>query len=1308
MPVNKGYETCPTPRPSRFPRKSALRSWVIAAATGLAACLLSCNVSDRNLGDAPIGPVNGTGSLDTANWTRDSVSGNMRIFASPQTLKAGNKALATITVLVFDNNHNPLPNRLVRFGASLGTITAQDTTDADGKATASFVGVPRNAEARILAFADVGDSIASVGTSVQLQGLTVTIVPLSPDTLIDQSVPLTITVADGDGEPVAAAPVKLQGAAAAEGLTDGAGTFRTSVKSDKEGQVKVTAGALGASSEVTIGFWSTPPGTRSRTLLIFADPTRMAAANGETSKIRAVLYDDNHNPIAGKRVAFSASLGLITPADTTDANGEATATFQGFAQNADAIITASYQQGDSTRKATTAVTMAGIQIEVRPANGEARLGDTTPVSLRVRDAKGNALPDVQVTVKGALQSSLRTNGSGTATATVVSNSEQTIIVGASALGASDSAKITYLTDLPTSSIVSKAAVGNLRIFVDRSQLKAGNSDQTTVRVVAFDKFNNPLAGRPVRFTANQGIITATDSTDDKGEATATYRAVPINVDARITASMSVEDSSLSVFTTITLSGLQIDVVPSLTDALLNRTVPVQIKIIDGSGNPVPDATVLFNGNPGQGTTDGEGIYHTAVTSGTQKRVTITAKALGAEDSNYVDFWSVLPTKGENTVSSIRNLRLFSSRSQLRADNSDFAVITVILTNENNNPAAGETVRFTSDLGIIGQSATVDSSGRASVLLHSAPVNGVCKVTATAVGRNLSAATEVQFSGVTLQLAANQTELKVGELASLEAFLKDASGNAIGGDPVSFTLTGPGAFDNGNTSYATVLNPNGRALVRVSASAAGTVVARASALNTADSLVLKYSTNTLRLASNKTSLLAGGGDTAVITATYLKGDGSPDNNSRISFATNAGVILDPTGTTDGNGKVTTRLVSADFSGTATVQATAAQGTAKISVDMRAAAARTIKLTVTADNIAVNGGIATLRAEVADLQGNLVSGEYVNFRLLKGPGGGEAILKPVVQTQAGVAISQFQSGSVTSSYRGTLVVASLGNLADTSKLTISGPAYIVTVSRPEDDSVPVGKGGIVDETTFEFYEGAVVQDINGNAVADGTEVHFSAVVTGLAFGTRVLDHWDGLGTTTTTTKAVYRTVLHDLPFEDINNNLKFDPGIDLDLDGNPSVLSRGEDRNGDGVFDWNPAIHDTWFDFNGNGKCDPGAGENDTVVVNGKTIYADLNGDGIRNPSEILVDRGAIGVCDEPASGDYPYADWETRDYLPAIQFRNNDFAVAIEVSAVTKDGVAHAHLRYPRQFARRLFVNVNAEANGIRDKDGERFLLPQIK
>jgi hypothetical protein len=1269
------------------------------------ACILSCNVTDRNLGDAPVGPQgNPNGSLDTlaGGWVKDSTSRNMSVFVSPHVLKAGNKDKATVTVQVFDVNHNPVAGKAVRFAASLGSITASGVTDSAGKATAQFSSAPRNGEAHILAAATMDDSLTVVGTSVLLAGLTVDVIPLSPDTAVGSNLPVDVTVADGDGEPVASASVSLTGAKDASGITNAAGTFRTGVTRGSEGVAEITAAALGAADSVGIVFWTTPPVSRSRTLLVFADPSRLPAANGETSRIRAVLFDDKHNPIANKPISFSASNGIVTPSGVTDSSGSASAVFQAVAMNADAVITASYKQGESLQSASATVSLVGLQMEINAPATEALLGDTVPLSLRVRDASGRVMPGVQIVLKGASQSSVVTSSSGTAAASVTSSEEKSVTVSATSLGGSDSVKILFLKTLPGSDTTRKVGVGNMRIFAEHSDLRASNTDQTVIKVVAFDKFNNPLAGRPVRFTATTGIITATDTTDAKGEATAVYRAVPFNTNARVTASMTVDDSALAVATTVTLAGLEILVKPQVSQALLNKQVPVTISIIDGAGNPVPDVNIKWNGNPGVGTTDGKGEFNTSVTSGTEKNMSITAEALGASGSGSISFFKTLGSTGE--VNTIRKMRIFSSRSQLRADNSDFAVITVILTNENNNPAAGESVKFTGDLGIINQTSVVDSAGRATAILHSAPVNGVCHVVATAVGRNLSASTDVIFSGVTLKLLPDRTDLKIGELVSLEAFLKDASGNPIGGDAATFTASGAGIFDDSAKSFTASLNPNGRALVRVTALSSGKVSVRAAALNTSDSVDLRFSNNSLSLAAAKSLLAVGGGDSTLVTATYVDGSNNPVANAVIVFAANAGKITRDSVSTDVSGKATTFLKSANFTGVATVQANAPGGVAQAKVSFLAALPKTLKLTISPDNIAVNGGLATLKAVVTDAQGNMVSDQDVNFRIIKGPGGGENVIKPVVATQGGEALSQLASGTVSSQYRGVVVVASIGNLSDTSKLTISGPAHIVTVSRPEDDSIDVPSSGVLDESTFEMFIGAVAQDINGNFVADGTEVHFSAVVTGMAVTRRVLDHWQ----LNSDPKPIYKDYVMDIPFEDINDNLKYDPDIDLNLDDNPLVLRRGEDRNGDGVFDWNPAVHDFWFDINGNGKCDPGVGEDDTVDVGGKTLYADLNGNGVRDHSEIITDAGTPGVCDEPGSGDFPYGRWDVRNFLPDLPFRDNQFAVAIEVSAVTTNGVAHARLRYPRQFAERLFVTVNAEANGVRDRDGERFILRKVK
>jgi hypothetical protein len=225
---------------------------------------------------------------------------------------------------------------------------------------------------------------------------------------------------------------------------------------------------------------------------------------------------------------------------------------------------------------------------------------------------------------------------------------------------------------------------------------------------------------------------------------------------------------------------------------------------------------------------------------------------------------------------------------------------------------------------------------------------------------------------------------------------------------------------------------------------------------------------------------------------------------------------------------------------------------------------------------------------------------------------------------------------------------------------------------------------------------------------------------------------------------------------------DAGIDLDLDNNHTVASRGDDRNGDGVMDYQYGVDDFFWFFSGpepyweaskksvtiSDKSDPRYLPPDTSIdrivtmnirdsIDAGTglpvydttysylydttitfpaidytyeIYADLNKNGLWDRTPIVRDADDDGRFDLPASGDFEYWRWEMLPFWRGekFDFSHNEFAVVVDRSAVTKDGVAYARLTYPRQFARRLNVTVNAEANGIRDRDGERFALPILR
>ena len=738
---------------------------------------------------------------------------------------------------------------------------------------------------------------------------------------------------------------------------------------------------------------------------------------------------------------------------------------------------------------------------------------------------------------------------------------------------------------------------------------------------------------------------------------------------------------------------------------------------------------------------------------------------------------VNPFDSTKVIVGTQQFHLYTSKTQLKADNSDTATIMALLINDHNAPAVGDTVVFSCNLGVIyPDSAAVDKTGWARVTLRSMKVNGPCIVKARAIKSGDTASTVITFGGITVRLESDATDLKINENATVTALLADGSGNPIGGDPITFTTSG-GLFSNNAVTYTTLLDPSGRATINVTSKSASTIKVYAAALNTYDSIPIVYTNNAIGLSATPTTLKTGGTDEAQLVATFVDGSGKPMPNVAVAFSTNAGTITKASAVTDASGKAYSSLKSATFSGTATVVASTYAGNAVVKVTFTATLVRSIKLAISPDNIGVNGGVATLTATVLDSNNNMVSGANVNFRILKSPGGGENIDNPVVTTQNGIAHAQLFAGSVPSMYRACLVSASVGAFADTSKLTISGEPYAISVARPQSDTVTVPRAGVMNDATFDFFAGAVVSDINGNPVADGTRVNFSAVVSGMAVHQRYFVKWSGLGSTLSEKSAVMGYTTLDIPFEDINNNFHMDEN-DLKLDFNDAVASRGDDVNGDGVCDFNPTQHDLWIDFNGNGKIDAGStstpdvmqvpilkdttyrvssdtvireivkivppdtiwfdslmvvshlvtktdtigfrldtvgfsksynGAEPSIIVDGVRIWADLYPNGQWDTTELVRDVNGNGKYDAPASGDRRWWELECLPYWfgQRFDFDKNDFGIAITTSAVTQGGVANAHLTYPRQLARRLIVSVNAEANGVRDRNGERFVLPVI-
>ncbi len=923
---------------------------------------------------------------------------------------------------------------------------------------------------------------------------------------------------------------------------------------------------------------------------------------------------------------------------------------------------------------------------------------------------------------------------------------------------------------------------SLTVWPSASKLKPG--DTAIISAELRDTVNNvALFGDTVYFSSTTGgtfparSFAVVDSMS--GLANITLRGTSkANGNVTVTAvSRRYHDTAQII---ITFNGATLNL--STTNSVIRiRDTATVTALLTIDNQPVNGAAISFTALrarfPGDTT-----AYTTTLNQNGTASVKVTSAATGtavvfvsvnnSRDSImlFFDTTSIVVTPPETPGS--RNFRIFSSRSQLKADNSDTATITAVLLDDNNNPAAGDTIRFKTNLGTIPSFAIVDANGRATVKLTSEATNGTCVITASSPATPEIATTKVVFSGVTVRIEADVTDQKINDNVTITALVTDASGNPNGNDTVKFTTTG-GTFPYYAPPY--LADPNGRAVIKVTSRTAGTITVFAASANTTDSIRIVFTNNALKFdtTGTKNPLLVGGSDSAAIVVSYVNGSGQPVQNALVTFSTNAGTIVKALDTTDALGRASTVIKSATFAGIATIVASTAAGNAVHKISFIATTPKHIKLTASPDNIGVNGIPSLLTAVVTDENSNMVTGADVNFRVLKGPGGGEHIDKPVATSQNGISHAQFFPESVPSQYRGCLIVASVGGIADTTKLTISGEPYAISVSRPQSDTVVVPKAGMLDESTFDYFVGAVVVDINGNPVADGTKVNFSSVVSGMAVHRRTFLGWSGLGSAAEK-KPIYGWGVIDIPFEDINNNFRMDEN-DLKLDYNDAIASRGDDVNGDGKSDFDPRLHDLWYDFNGNGRVDAGAtitpviaqvpttrivvdslckdtiiklatpnsqnyvdsaaivchvylrtdttgftldtvrfdttysGFEPFIVVDGARVWADLYPNGVWDVGELVRDVNGNGNYDVPASGDRQFWEYENLPYWQGVRFNfdKNDYGVAVTTSTPTKNGVAYAKLTYPRQLARRLVVTVNAEANGVRDRTGERFVLPII-
>jgi adhesin/invasin len=688
---------------------------------------------------------------------------------------------------------------------------------------------------------------------------------------------------DGNGSPIAGANVEFAIAFGNASFT-GANTVTTNANGEAiihltstvVGNVRITATYNG--NNITVGspavveFVLDDPSVTAPTTLIEVLRTEAKADLFDRNRVRVVLTDASGNPIAGAAIQFTIASGTAQFVGSgtiiTDAHGSAvadlisnvvgavniTATYNGqpIVNGSPAQVLFVVDQPDPTANTT--------RLEVVATGASADGIAANQVKAVVTDANGNIAVNTAVEFyivngAGALVGSniVHTNAQGEAVINITSNVAGNVQIGASIGGVDivngNPATVNFVTHTPD------LTHGSTIVTVEKDNAEADGTDVVKVKIKIVNKDGNPVAGTSVNFssansnfhfvTGNGPVVT----TDANGEAEVWLTSTVAgqgNITASVGGNTTIQNNPVTVhFITPTVNPTQPDTRLEVTipSALANGTAVTEVEayVTNVSGTPLAGQTVGFYIISGvanfhtvsYAVTDANGRAFVQLVSNTVGNVSVGAIV------NTVDIVNGKPAQVTFTNPQTPNpgnsaTELVVVAATAPADGFTPASVKAHVVDANGDPVNNATVVF-SLTGVAattsGTTVTTNALGEAWIYLTST-VDGTVDITATVEGvaiTNGSPAT-VTFTVVdpgnpgnpVYQLSVVQNNAKADGVAEnrVRVSLKDATGNAITGATVEFTIAGGTAqWTNGNTVTTDV---NGEAVIALTSTTVGVV------------------------------------------------------------------------------------------------------------------------------------------------------------------------------------------------------------------------------------------------------------------------------------------------------------------------------------------------------------------------------------------------------------------------------------------------------------------------------------------------------
>jgi len=445
------------------------------------------------------------GPADTADVTiTDAPVTTVGVSPAAASIAVG--ATVQLSATPQDLNGNPLPGRVVTWAST-----------NPGVATVSSIGLVRGvaAGAATVTVSCEGQTGAAAITVAVVPVASVAVTPPSASVTVGQTVQLTATPKDANGNPLSGRTVTWATSNAAVATVSGTGL----VSAVAVGSATLTATSEGRSGTATVTVSAVPVSS------VTVTPASASVLAGQTVQLSATPKDANGNPLTGRVVTWATSSAAVA---TVNGSGLVTGVAAGTA-----TLTATSEGKSGT--ATVTVTVVPVaSVTVSPASPSVLAGQTVQLTASTTDANGNPLTGRVVTWATSNAAVATVNGSGRVTGVAAGSATIT----ATSEGQSGTATVT-VTAAPVVSVTVSPASASVAVG-QTVQLSAtpkdGSGSTLTGRVVTWATSNAAVA------TVNGSGLVAGVAV---GSATITATSEGINGTAALTVTLVAQGCSTS-------------------------------------------------------------------------------------------------------------------------------------------------------------------------------------------------------------------------------------------------------------------------------------------------------------------------------------------------------------------------------------------------------------------------------------------------------------------------------------------------------------------------------------------------------------------------------------------------------------------------------------------------------------------------------------------------------------------------------------------------------------------------------------------